>query len=61
MSERNTAVIRLMAGKVKGEEREPSVLARYYSDNGADAVSYTHLESCLQRGCKGFMNVSMAA
>ena len=38
MSERNTAVIRLMAGKVKGEEREPSVLARYYSDNGADEI-----------------------
>ena len=38
MSERNTAVIRLMAGKVKGEERDAAVLARYYSDNGADEI-----------------------
>ena len=38
MSERNTAVIRLMAGKVTGEEREPAGLARYYSDNGADEI-----------------------
>ena len=38
MSERNAAVIRLMAGKVKGEERDAAVLARYYSDNGADEI-----------------------
>ena len=38
MSERNTAVIRLVAGKVKGEERDAAVLARYYSDNGADEI-----------------------
>ena len=39
MSERNVAIIRLLAGKVKGqEEKEPAALARYYSDNGADEI-----------------------
>ena len=38
MSERNIAVIRLLAGKEKDEGREPAVLARYYSDNGADEI-----------------------
>lgn len=40
MSEKNIAVIRLLAGKVQGEgaDKEASVLARYYSDNGADEI-----------------------
>ena len=38
MSERNIAVIRLLAGKEKDEGREPAIQARYYSDNGADEI-----------------------
>ena len=40
MSEKNIAVIRLRAGKVQGEgaDKEAAVLARYYSDNGADEI-----------------------
>ena len=40
MSEKNMAVIRLLAGKVQGEQanRDAAVLARYYSDNGADEI-----------------------
>ena len=40
MSEKNIAVIRLLAGKVQGEgaDKEAAVLARYYSDNGADEI-----------------------
>ena len=40
MSEKNTAVIRLLAGKVQGEgaDMDAAVLARYYSDNGADEL-----------------------
>ena len=40
MSEKNVAVIRLMAGKVQGEQadKDGDVLARYYSDNGADEI-----------------------
>ena len=40
MSEKNIAVIRLLAGKVQGEQadKDGDVLARYYSDNGADEI-----------------------
>ena len=40
MSEKNVAVIRLLAGKVQGEQadKDGDVLARYYSDNGADEI-----------------------
>lgn len=37
MSERNIAVIRLLAGQTK-DAADPAVLARYYSDNGADEI-----------------------
>ena len=40
MSEKNTAVIRLLAGKMQdeGADKDAAVLARYYSDNGADEL-----------------------
>lgn len=37
MKEKNIAVIRLLAGDVK-DGKEPAVLARYYSDNGAEEI-----------------------
>ena len=38
MNGRNVAVIRLLAGNTVGDDGDAAVLARYYSDNGADVV-----------------------